>query len=97
MARWILYRLSFWFPNCISWYTEYYFDLWYSPLKLDTFEQLICEDEEKTVNCSATQGSILVIPGTFYGIANEHVCNGSNSKIPEKCHDKKAHEEAGIL
>lgn len=66
-------------------------------MKLDTLEQLICEDEKKAISCPTAQGSIQVIPGTFYGIANEHVCNGSNSKIPEKCHDKKAHEEAGLL
>ena len=64
---------------------------------LDTFEEYICEDEEKTVSCPAGQGSISIIPGTFYGVVNEHVCNGSISKIPSKCYDREVHDKAAEL
>ena len=64
---------------------------------LDTFEEYICEDEEKTISCPASQGSIFVIPGTFYGVANEHVCNGSTNKITSGCYDKEVHEKAAEL
>ena len=49
------------------------------------------------ISCPADEGLISIIPGTFYGIANEHICNGSNVRIPEKCNDMKAHEEAALL
>ena len=61
-------------------------------------EEWLCEgDQEKTISCSADEGLISIIPGTFYGIANEHICNGSNVRIPERCNDIEAHEEAASL
>ena len=65
---------------------------------VDTLEELVCEeDEETTISCSAYQSSISIIPGTFYGIANNHACNGSKVSIPKKCDDKEVPEEAKLL
>ena len=63
----------------------------------DTLEEIVCEGEEKAINCTSHGEVLRIIPGTYYGEANIHTCGGASSIKLNNCRDSEAYKEAAAL
>ena len=50
-------------------------------------EKTVCEGKIKSINCSEDDKVLKILPGGFYGAANEYVCGGQSNSMEKECKD----------
>ena len=48
-------------------------------------EKTVCEGKIKSINCSEDDKVLKILPGGFYGAANEYVCGEQSNAMEKEC------------
>ena len=60
-------------------------------------EEAVCEGKVKTINCSEDDNVLKILPGSFYGVANEYICGGQLNSRENECKDNLLNESSSEL
>ena len=52
---------------------------------LDILEETVCEGKIKSINCSEDDKVLKILPGGFYGAANEYICEEQSNAMEKDC------------
>ena len=63
----------------------------------DIVEEIICDGEVEILRCPSSEERLRILPGTYYGVANENVCSGVSNENTKQCKDKEVHDEVSNL
>ena len=48
-------------------------------------EKTVCEGKIKSINCSEDDKLLKILPGSFYGAANEYLCGEQSNTMEKEC------------
>ena len=52
---------------------------------LDILEETVCEGKIKSINCSEDDKVLKILPGGFYGAANEYIYGEQSNTMEKEC------------
>ena len=48
-------------------------------------EKTVCEGKIESINCSEDDKFLKILPGSFYGAANEYLCGEQSNTMEKEC------------